>query len=62
MRILSEQEKNRLWKEVREDFPDDETMQQVHYVRLIHRALTEGMSREQQIRFFEEKKQERKAS
>ena len=34
MRILSEADKQAIWDDVREEFPDDDTMQQVHYVRL----------------------------
>ncbi len=32
MRVLTEFEKQKLLEEVRREFPDDEVMQQVHYV------------------------------
>lgn len=49
---LSDDMKKRLWQEVREEFPDDEMMQEVHFVRLLHYHQTKGLSREQRLRFF----------
>lgn len=57
MRDLSDAEKKQLWDEVKKEFPDDETMQQVHYVRLLHHLQTEGMSPAESRRFFKRRKQ-----
>lgn len=53
MRELTEAEKKELWKEVRKEFPDDEMMQEIHYVRLLHHHQTKGLSPQERIRFFE---------
>ena len=55
MRELSEAEKQKLWEEVREEFPDDEMMQEIHFVRLMHYHLTKDMSPAEQIRFYNER-------
>jgi len=60
MKILSETEKQAIWVEVREEFPDDDTMQQVHYVRLMHYYQTQGMSPAQKIAFYN--RQEKKSA
>jgi hypothetical protein len=52
MNKLREVDKERLWDEVRKEFPDDETMQQVHYVRLLHHHQTLGLSALERIQFF----------
>jgi len=52
MNKLTEKEKNRLWKEVQEDFPDDDMMQEIHYVRLMHHYLTKNLSQEERFRFY----------
>lgn len=53
MRELTANEKRRLWDEVREEFPEDEMMQEVHYVRLLHYYQTKGFSRAELVQFFE---------
>ena len=53
MRDLAESEKEKLLEEVRIEFPDDEVMQQIHYVRLIHQLQTRGMSADERIRFYQ---------
>lgn len=53
MKQLTDSEKEQLWEEVRREFPDDEMMQQIHYVRLLHYHQTEGFSARERIRFFE---------
>lgn len=53
MRDLAESEKEKLLEEVRLEFPDDEVMQQIHYVRLIHQLQTRGMSADERIRFYQ---------
>ena len=52
MKKLTEEEKKRLWEEVQMEFPDDKTMQEVHYVRLMHHYLTENLSREKIFQFY----------
>ncbi len=42
MKILTEQDRKRLWDEVRGEFPDDRTMQEVHFARLVHREMLRG--------------------
>lgn len=56
MRDLSDREKKLIWDEVREEFPDDETMQEVHYVRLLHFYQTKGLSPAERIQFFQDVK------
>lgn len=52
MRELTEAEKQRLSEEVRQEFPDDEVMQQIHYVRLLHYSQTRDLSSQERVRFF----------
>lgn len=53
MRELSDSEKQRLLEEVRREFPDDNVMQQVHYVRLVHSLRTNAMTAEDRVRFYQ---------
>ncbi len=39
MKTLTEQDKKRLWDEVCAEFPDDRTMQEVHFAQLVHREI-----------------------
>jgi len=52
MIALTDEEKKQLWEEVRKEFPDDEMMQQIHYVRLLHYYRVRGMSSQERVRFF----------
>lgn len=52
MREITEEEKKMIWKEILEEFPDDKTMQEVHYVRLLHYYQTKGMTSKERISFF----------
>ncbi|MEQ8168634.1 MAG: hypothetical protein ABRQ38_07030 [Candidatus Eremiobacterota bacterium] len=52
MRELTEEEKQQIWKEVKEDFPDDEMMQEIHYTRMKLYFLTKDLSSEERIKFF----------
>lgn len=52
MRILSENEKRAIRDEVCKEFPDDETMQQVHYVRLLHYYQTKDMTPAEKRAFY----------
>lgn len=60
MKTLSEIEKKALWEEVKQEFPDDDTMQQVHYVQLLHYYQTLGMTSAQKIAFYQ--RQEKKSA
>ena len=52
MRQITEEEKKMIWKEVLEEFPDDITMQEIHYVRLLHYYQTKGMTSKERISFY----------
>lgn len=52
MRELTEVEKEQLWEEVLTEFPEDEMMQQIHYIRLLHYYQTKDLSSQELIRFF----------
>lgn len=52
---LSDDEKKRLWDQVCEEFPDDQTMQEVHYVRLLHYEQTRHLSPKERLAFFRSK-------
>ena len=53
MRELSANERKKLWEEVRKEFPDDEMMQQIHYVRLMHHRQIKDLSPQEVVQFFE---------
>ena len=54
MNILPKDARDRLWEEVREEFPQDEMMQEVHFVRLVHFWQTKDLTPEERVRFFEQ--------
>ncbi|MDP2754102.1 MAG: hypothetical protein Q8P40_06890 [Nitrospirota bacterium] len=54
MKKLTESEKEQFWEEVRREFPDDEAMQEIHYVRLLHHSQTENLSRKERIQFYKD--------
>lgn len=58
MMQLTETEKKQIWEEVRREFPDDEMMQEIHYVRLLHFRQMEGLSSQERIRFFARSEEE----
>jgi len=51
-RKLTDAERQALWTEVRAEFPDDDMMQEVHFVRLLHAAQRQDFSREARIAHF----------
>ena len=53
MREVAQAEREQFWTEVREEFPDDPMMQEIHYIRLVHHAQTKDLSLEELVRFFE---------
>lgn len=52
---LSDDEKKKLWEQVQEEFPEDQTMQEVHYVRLLHYEQTRRLSPKERLAFFHSK-------
>jgi hypothetical protein len=58
---LTETEKEKLWEEVRKEFPDDEMMQEIHYVRLLHHHQTKGLPPREIIQFFGSSKERTRA-
>ena len=52
MNVLTKEARDRLWEEVREEFPQDETMQEVHFVRLVHFLQTKDLTPEERVKFF----------
>ena len=52
MKDLTEAEKTKIWADVREEFPNDQMMQEVHFVRQMHYLQTEEMSLDERIRFL----------
>jgi hypothetical protein len=51
-RVLSEEERESLWTEVRTEFPNDPMMQEVHFVRLLHDAQLRHFTREERMEYF----------
>jgi hypothetical protein len=52
MAEVANMDKQQIWAAVRAEFPDDDTMQQVHYVRLLHLHQMAGMSPTERLRFY----------
>jgi hypothetical protein len=50
---LSEAEHQAIWQEVRKEFPDDEMMQELHYVRRLHQLQTKGLAVAERIAFYQ---------
>ena len=51
-RELTETECQALWAEVRAEFPDDEMMQEVHFVRALHTAQLQNFTREERVAYL----------
>ena len=58
MNVLTKEARDRLWEEVRAEFPQDETMQEVHFVRLVHFLQTKDLTSEERVKFFEQKEKD----
>lgn len=52
MREITREEEERMWREVREEFPHDLLMQEIHFVRLKLQLQMEGMTDEEQIKYI----------
>ncbi len=52
MGTLTKAEKSKIWAEVCEEFPDDEVMQEIHFVRQVHYLQTKDLSVEERLRYF----------
>jgi hypothetical protein len=52
MREITQEEEERCWREVREEFPYDLLMQEIHFVRLKLELQMDDMSPEEQIRYI----------
>ena len=52
MRELTDAERERIWGDVQREFPEDEMMQQIHYVRQVHYLQSKGLSLQERIQFF----------
>ena len=51
-RELSEAERESLWTEVRAEFPGDEMMQEVHFVRAVRAAQLRDFTLEDRVEFL----------
>jgi hypothetical protein len=52
MREMTKEEAERLWMEVREEFPRDELMQEIHFVRMKMQLEMDDMTPEERIRYI----------
>jgi len=51
-RELTEAERQSLWTEAQIEFPDDEMMQEVHFVRALHAAQLRDFSAEERVEYL----------
>jgi len=54
---LTDAERERIREEVREEFPHDEMMQEIHFVQQVHYFETKDLHPEDQIRYFKRARQ-----
>ena len=54
---LTDAERERIREEVREEFPHDEMMQEIHFVQQVHYFETKDLLPEDQIRYFKRARQ-----
>lgn len=52
LRQLSEEERQVLWAEAKADFPGDEMMQEIHFVRLLHEAQMGHLSHQEHAEYL----------
>ena len=58
MNKLTPEQEQRLREEVRKEFPDDEMMQEIHFVRLMHYHFMKDLSPGERCKFYLEKEKE----
>lgn len=56
MNDLSESEKKKLMEEATAEFPNDEVMREIHYVRLVQYHQTKDLSARDRVRFYQQEK------
>ena len=49
---ITPSEKDKIWEDVRKEFPDDEMMQELHFIRQVHYQQTKDMSVDERLRFY----------
>ena len=49
---LTDTERERIREEVRKEFPNDEMMQEIHFVQQVHCFETKDLSPGDQVRYF----------
>lgn len=52
---ISENEKKQLWQEAKQEFPNDEMMQEIYYVQLLHYTVTKDLIPEELLEYFNSK-------
>ena len=62
MRRVTKADRERFRKQVQREFPDDEMMQEIHFIRLIHHHLLRGLSVRERVRFFNTPQEPQEAS
>ncbi len=45
-------EKEKIWEEVQKEFPNDEMMQEIHFIRQVHYLQTKEMSLDERLGFY----------
>ncbi|MCE2435380.1 MAG: hypothetical protein J4F29_21035 [Candidatus Latescibacteria bacterium] len=53
---VTQAEQDKIWEDVRKEFPNDEMMQEIHFIRQVHYLQTKDLSMEERLRFFESSK------
>ena len=53
MRKVTQAEQDKIWEDVRKEFPNDEMMQEIHFIRQVHYLQTKDSSIEERLCFFE---------
>ena len=53
MREVTQAEKEKIREDVRKQFPNDEMMQEIHFIRQVRYLQTKDSSMEERLRFFE---------
>ena len=48
-------EDEEIWEEVKKDFPDDEMMQEIHFIRLKHFYRMKNLSIDEIVKFYQTK-------